>query len=293
MTSTPPTTSALLLSALSAYSTLAQTLFAAIESPSSSSRRTITTSVPDPVSVKTWSTRTVPDILQALEQVDILLAQRITIARQHAANQAKIDKLQRQSKARNRQCRRAILELSDMKNDLRDLLGTSREQVKSTRRAQRAPVGHKVILAYAHRLAKYTSAPPGYKLPQIAPPPAPPANTEPAEGVEGQDGREEKKLTLGPEYNQFASRAAAYYDPAMPSMPQEMPFPSDAMMRQGVLNSAELLNGAQMALAPKPDTNDDEAEDEPQAAVSAYTDFYSQQQHQRDADDDAFDLDLN
>lgn len=285
--SAEPSTSALLLSALSAYSTLAQTLFATIESPSSSSSRTITASVPDAITGKTWSTRTIPSILQALEDVDKLLAQRIKTARQHAVNQARIERMQRQAKARSRQSRRAILELSGMKNDLQDMLDSSRGEIKAIRRAERAPLGHKVILSYAHRLAKYTSAPPGYQLPQIAAPPTAKAETA------GDTKAEEKKLTLGPEYNQYAKRAAAYYDPAMPSMPQEMPFPSDAMMRQGVLNSADMLNGAQMALAPPPDAvEDEEVQDEPQA-VSAYTDFYSQQQQQRDADDDAFDLDLN
>lgn len=110
------------------------------------------------------------------------------------------------------------------------------------------------------------------------------------------EGGEEKAISLGADYNQYAKRAAAYYDPAIPSMPQEMPFPSDAMMRQGILNSSEMLEGAPMAEQPV-GGQVGMVEDESEAMLGA--DFATSYSHLREEqreevdDEDAFDLDLN
>lgn len=75
------------------------------------------------------------------------------------------------------------------------------------------------MLDYAQRLARFTSAPPGYRLGA-------------GDGAAG-----------AREYNPNAERAAGYYDPAIPSMRQELPFPSDMLMRQGILYADAAAEG--------------------------------------------------
>ncbi|CCF48699.1 hypothetical protein NDA11_005678 [Ustilago hordei] len=284
------TTSALVLSTLSAYSDLTKQLFSAIENPSSLQKaRTIS----EPHSDKTWRVTNITSILTALSEVDQLFSSRIELARQHALNQARIERLEAQAKKRDRETRQAILELSKIHSELSEISRMSQEEVAWMERAEKRPIGHSTLLAYAQRLAKYTSAPPGYKLPQVA--------AARSEGVgkreeEEGEGGEEKAISLGADYNQYAKRAAAYYDPAIPSMPQEMPFPSDAMMRQGILNSSEMLEGAPMAEQPAAGEVE-MVEDQSEAMLGA--DFATSYSHLREEqreevdDEDAFDLDLN
>lgn len=128
------------------------------------------------------------------------------------------------------------------------------------------PLDYHRVLAYAQRLARYTSAPPGYRL---EPPEAPAADDAP--------------LHLAPEYNQKAARAAGYYDPAIPPMPQELPFPSDRLMRQGILY-ADAAGGVPPPEAPAPVQ---ETIDAAPAPAPAALDTFAMD------DEDAFDLDLN
>lgn len=124
-------------------------------------------------------------------------------------------------------------------------------------------------------MARYTSAPPGYRL---QPDPQAPKG-------------DDRSQRLAPDYNPDATRAAGYYDPAIPTMPQELPFPSDRLMRQGILY-ADAAGGV---LQPEPSGVPPEAaaaaaggmEVEPPAPAPAALESYAMD------DDDAFDLDLN
>ncbi|CBQ69011.1 conserved hypothetcial protein [Sporisorium reilianum SRZ2] len=289
---TEATTSSLLLSTLGAYSDLTKQLFSLIENPSTSKPRTIA----DASAGKTWTATDITGILSALHDVDQLFSSRIQIAHQHAINQSRIERLQAQAKRKDRETRRAILELSQIQSELSEITRLSEDEVASIERAEKQPIGHATLLAYAQRLARYTSAPPGYKLPQVASAAAAVGqNKDGADAVktEQTDGQPAEPIALGADYNQYAKRAAAYYDPTIPSMPQEMPFPSDAMMRQGILNSHEMLNGAPMAEQPTDDMAEDQEELLPaQDFAASYSHLREQQQRQQD-DEDAFDLDLN
>ncbi|CDR88845.1 uncharacterized protein (C-terminal fragment) [Sporisorium scitamineum] len=290
--STEATTSSLLLSTLGAYTDLTKQLFSLIENPSASKSKTIA----DASSGKTWNVNDITGILSALQDVDQLFSSRIQIAHQHAINQSRIEKLQAQAKRKDRETRQAILELSQIQSELSEITRLSEDEVASIERAEKQPIGHTTLLAYAQRLARYTSAPPGYKLPQVASASAAAAGQgkESGEAVksEGADGQAAEQISLGPDYNQYAKRAAAYYDPAIPCMPQEMPFPSDAMMRQGILNSQEMLNGAPMAEQPADEMMEDQDELPAHDFAASYSHLREQQQQHQD-DEDAFDLDLN
>ncbi|EST08828.1 Mediator complex, subunit Med4 [Kalmanozyma brasiliensis GHG001] len=283
-------TSSIVLSTLGAYSDLTKQLFSLIENPSLSKGKTIADASAD----KTWSVKDVNGVLAALQDVDQLFSSRIQIAHEHAVNQARIERLQAQAKRRDKETRQAILELSRIQAELAEIARLSEEEVASIERAEKQPIGHETLLAYAQRLARYTSAPPGYKLPQVSSAAITVNGTSDAVKAEGEaaEGQPAEQISLGADYNQYAKRAAAYYDPAIPSMPQEMPFPSDAMMRQGILNSSEMLNGAPMAEQPAEDLMD-EQDDGP--ATDYATSFSHLRDHQQrpDDDEDAFDLDLN
>ncbi|SNX87049.1 related to conserved hypothetcial protein [Melanopsichium pennsylvanicum] len=297
-TAKEPTTSTLLLSTIEAYSDLTKHLFTLVENPSISKPKTVL----DRASERSWTPDDIATTLSAIHDVDSLLSSRIAIAHQHAVNQAKTEALQARAKRRDRETRQAILELSQMNEDLVEITRLSEEELASIDRAEKRPIGHTTLLSYAQRLAKYTSAPPGYKLPTLTSSSVSKATGKAAETkAEEGEGGEGEKISLGADYNQYAKRAAAYYDPAIPSMPQEMPFPSDAMMRQGILNSAELLNGAPMAEVPVGDGEEGaDGEDE----MLPGTDFAGSFSHLREQQQqhggmfgedagDAFDLDLN
>lgn len=293
-----PTTCTLLLSTLTAYSDLTKQLFSLIENPSSSSSSSSSSlksrTISDPTSNSTWTITDIPSILNALSQVDQLFSSRIAIAQKHAANQARIEFLKSQAKRRDRQTRQAILELSKIQSELSEISRLSEEEVKSIERAERGKVGHLTVLGYAQRLAKYTSAPPGYKLPQLSSSSSTSASANVGlKGEEGEGGGE--GISLGPDYNQYAKGAAAYYDPAIPSMPQEMPFPSDAMMRQGILNSSEMLEGEPMAEQPAGEEMIEEGGEETILNTDFATSYSHLREQQREGmdEEDAFDLDLN
>jgi len=85
-------------------------------------------------------------------------------------------------------------------------------------------------------------------------------------------------------------RAASYYDPEIPTMPQELPFPSDRLMRQGLLY-AEAAGVAPAAsdteAVVEVDSVEAPSDDAQRAAALPALDTFA------DDDDDAFDLDLN
>ncbi len=264
--------------------------FSTIENPSSLKSRSIS----DPSSSKTWSISSIDSILTALNEVDTLFSSRIQVARQHAVNQARIDALQSKAKKKHRETRQAILELSRINGELDEIEKLAAEEMASMSRAEKQPVGHATLLAYAQRLARYTSAPPGYKLPQLTTAQKSAKEDVKAEAHTEAEGAEEK-LALSADYNQYAKRAAAYYDPAIPSMPQEMPFPSDAMMRQGILNSQAMLDGAPAAEQPLLEDGMamEDGDELPEADFAASYSHFRDEQRGGEEDEDAFDLDLN
>ena len=101
---------------------------------------------------------------------------------------------------------------------------------------------------------------------------------------------------LAPDYNPKATRAAGYYDPEMPSMPQEFPFPSDRLLRQGILYA-----DAAGVISQPEDTRGSDAGQDTDAGLdqSASTTLAESNQphHALETfamdDEDAFDLDLN
>ncbi|SPO36293.1 related to conserved hypothetcial protein [Pseudozyma flocculosa] len=299
-------TSALLLSTLDAYASLSKSLFASIEQPGKP-----LPAVTDDHAGRRWAPSSTAQILDALQDVDALLAQRLKLARRHAINQKRIDTLKRKAKQRDRSTRRAILALDSMGQELDDIVRLARDEVQAIDRAEKHPLRYDTLLAYAQRLSRYTSAPPGYKLPTLAAS----SGTDAAASSAGAGAKAEEAgqanadeapaLSLGPDYNPLATRAAAYYDPAMPSMPQEMPFPSDALMRQGILNSQEMLGGALAAVDPASaaaaaaaagegeegagiEGGDHEMEHEELLPT-----FSFQHKAEEDEEDDGFDLDLS
>lgn len=284
-----PPTSCLVLSTLGAYSELTKHLFSIIENPSLSSKTIV-----DASAGKMWNVNDITGLLSALQEVDQLFNSRLEIAHQHAINQRRIEALQEQAKRRDRETRQAILELSRIQSELAEMARLSEEEVASIEKAEKQPIGHSTLLGYAQRLARYTSAPPGYKLPRVASAAA--TQKDDVAGVKSEqraDGEPVEQISLGADYNQYAKRAAAYYDPAIPSMPQEMPFPSDAMMRQGILNSQQMLDGAAPAEQPADETMDDSEELPLTDFAASYSHLRQQQQRHDEEDEDAFDLDLN
>lgn len=129
------------------------------------------------------------------------------------------------------------------------------------------------ILEYAQRLARYTSAPSSYTL-------------EAQGATLGTSGSAQKA-----DYNPTAARAAGYYDPEIPLMAQELPFPSDRLMRQGILyaDASQMVGTAPDVEAQAGVTSPAEStleETAPPAPLAALDSFAMD-------DEDAFDLDLN
>ncbi|PWN49166.1 hypothetical protein IE53DRAFT_388631 [Violaceomyces palustris] len=275
-----------LLSEIEAYSTLARCLFASIESPSN---QTILPPqvAPTPASSQS-TTASIQQILALLSERDRRLATRIETARKHHANQLKIKRLVRRATQRDATTRKAIQMLNGMNSELEEIVELAREEEKAIQAAERDPIQYDVLLSYAQKLSRYTSAPPGFKLPKLEPS-SPPPGDKPTQSE--QQGDLNQSLSLGPDYNQAAKRATGYYDPAMPSMPQEMPFPSDALMRQGILN---LQAGASALLDSEQQEEHEVEEAQDHDFNPQFSQFHLQQgqQHQEE-EGDAFDLDLN
>ena len=120
------------------------------------------------------------------------------------------------------------------------------------------------MLQYAQRLARFTSAPPGYRP----------------------GGDAAHATTHG--YDTNAKRAAGYYNPTISTMRQEMPFPSDTLMRQGILYA----DAAAAGVAPPADaTRATDAPDEYAAPSPSSHVLDTFGMHEEE--DDAFDFELN
>ncbi|KAI3626832.1 hypothetical protein GLX27_001503 [Malassezia furfur] len=213
--------------------------------------------------------------LAALASLEASLPTTLGLAAAHQANQARLDPLLQRIKERDTLQRDSIAQIASLRSELQALLDAADAERDEMQRAEDEPLSPTAVLAYAQRLARYTSAPPGYRL---QPDPQAPKGDDHAQ-------------RLAPDYNPHATRAAGYYDPAIPTMPQELPFPSDRLMRQGILY-ADAAGGV---LQPEPGGAPAEAaaaaasgmDVEPPAPAPAALESYAMD------DDDAFDLDLN
>ncbi|WFD29055.1 hypothetical protein MSPP1_000059 [Malassezia sp. CBS 17886] len=227
--------------------------------------------------------------LDALAQLEKTLADKMLLIAQHQANQAKIAPLLVHVRERDERQRAAIARIAALRQDLRAQLAAADASRQEWENAQAAPLDYGDVLEYAQRLARYTSAPPGYRLQ--------------GDHVDGVGAGVQTSARPAPDYNQNPSRAAAYYDPAMPSIPQQLPFPSDMLMRQGRLymdaavdtaadagaasGAAEGASGADARHVRAADTAAGTAEPTDTGAGPTALEAYAMD------DDDAFDLDLN
>ncbi|WFD35469.1 hypothetical protein MCUN1_002325 [Malassezia cuniculi] len=145
----------------------------------------------------------------ALEGIDKRLRSQLERAAEHAENQRRLDVLVARVQARDTSMRAGIAHLATLRDELYAMVAPAEDELARLDEAEKEPLRYQDILEYAQRLARYTSAPPGYRLgaPQETP----------------------------AEYNSSAARAAGYYNPTIPGMLQELPFPSDMVMRQGIL----------------------------------------------------------
>lgn len=194
---------------------------------------------------------------------------------QHQANQAKIIPLVAEIKSRDAQQRATIARLTVLRDELRALREAGAKEAQALERAEAAPVAAQDVLDYAQRLAKYTSAPPGYQLADLQA-----SAVQPSKAAQA-------------DYNPDATRAAAYYDPIIPNMPQELPFPTDRIMRQGILYADAAMESA-VAVLPEQgsDTGAPPPEEMPEATMPTHGAFPVLDSFGTD-DEDAFDLDLN
>ncbi|PKI83874.1 hypothetical protein MVES1_002367 [Malassezia vespertilionis] len=214
----------------------------------------------------------VAEHLAALEKLDASLGPTLAMAATHQANQARLNPLLQEVKQRDAQQRDAIAEIASMRGELQSLLQMGEAERDEMQRAEQNPLLYKDVLHYAQRLSKYTAAPPGYRL-EVQ-----------NEGVQSNG----PAVRLAADYNQQAARAAGYYDPAISSMAQDLPYPSDRLMRQGILYADAAADGVQpepgQGSAPTHDTTEASTAHEP---VPEALDAFAMD------DDDAFDLDLN
>ncbi|WFD24339.1 hypothetical protein MEQU1_003038 [Malassezia equina] len=216
--------------------------------------------------------------VQALAHRHAELVQLTHTIAQHQSNQARIIPLVAEIKSRDAQQRATIARLATLRDELRALREAGAKEAQALERAEAAPVAAQDVLEYAQRLAKYTSAPPGYQLADLQASAVQPSKTGQAD------------------YNPDATRAAAYYDPMIPGMPQELPFPTDRIMRQGILYADA---ARESGVAAPPEQASDHAEpgapapsDMPETTAHAHNTLPVLDSFGTD-DEDAFDLDLN
>lgn len=203
---------------------------------------------------------------RALEALDKKVNTQLKRAADHAENQRRLDEIVARVQARDASMRAGITRLATLRDELTAMVLPAVEEVSKLEAAEADPLPYRDILEYAQRLARYTSAPPGYRL-----------GGAPAAA----------------EYNSETPRAAGYYNPTIPSMPQELPFPSDVVMRQGILyEDAATAAGATLqqetGAAPAEADTVTEVHDPAPPAHAAIDAFGAV-----DDDDDDLDLDLN
>ncbi len=137
-----------------------------------------------------------------------------------------------------------------------------------------------------------TSAPPGFKLPTQLPPPV---ADEPA-------GDDDDDAEGKPKDEGKAKPPIAYYDPKMPSMPENLPFPDEGMIRRGALGALAAGQGVTFAPIPTADEAEAVAEEGHESTTQALSEEAQEELRRRqeaarlarEAEEaDAFDLDLN
>ena len=216
------------------------------------------------------------DEVLSMTQTQLELVNLVDKAAQHQENQSRIDTLIENIKACEKRQRRTISRVNELQTDLLALVEHGEREARNIRRAEAMPISSKDILQYAQRLARYTSAPKGYMLESLAIPTAEPP----------QPGQ---KSSHKGDYNDEAERAKFYYDPVMPTMPHELPFPSDRLMRQGILYADAATSNTEPARDTAAETTNKDVVDAPaeEAKDIPVLDSFAMDE------DDAFDLDLN
>lgn len=206
------------------------------------------------------------------------LAGLLELAAQHQANQARIDTLIESIKATEAKQRRTILRVNELHSELRALVERGEKGAQEMYCAESRPLSSKDILDYARRLARYTSAPSGYEL----------------DAEKSEHGGAQQPSQPAQQHNDFndhAEHARSYYDPVIPTMPHEMPFPSDRLMRQGILYADAVQSDSSMLEAVQADTPAQMPGKE-EAPVENNKDMPVLDSFAMD-EDDVFDLDLN
>lgn len=216
------------------------------------------------------------DEVLSMFQSQLELVKLVDTTAQHQENQSRIDTLIESIKACEKRQLRTISRVNELQTDLLALVERGEHEAKNIRRAEDMPISNQDIIQYAQRLARYTSAPKGYTLESLANSAAEPPQPGQTSNQKG-------------DYNDEAERAKFYYDPVMPTMPHELPFPSDRLMRQGILYADDAAGTTKTAVELASDTTKKEVVDvsAEEAKDIPVLDSFAMDE------DDAFDLDLN
>ena len=127
----PPSTSEALLSTIHAYSSLIKALFQSIEQPGSR-----ISPVTDVHASRQWSPASTAQIIDAITDIDQVLADRLATAHEHCRNDARIQQLVRTAKAKDRITRGAITQLDSMASQLDQIVQLGNAQIKDTQQAE-------------------------------------------------------------------------------------------------------------------------------------------------------------
>lgn len=169
----------------------------------------------------------------------------VDAAVQHQENQMRLTPLIERIKERDTKQRQTIMRVSELQTELLALLERGVRNAKDMKKAESTPIYYNDILEYAQRLARYTSAPRGHRLQEASQVNEATGDTSIAAAQsqkasqtnsKASEQHQQHHIEFGKsDYNQNATRAMSYYDPVIPETPQELPFPSDRLMRQGIL----------------------------------------------------------
>ncbi|TFK26245.1 hypothetical protein FA15DRAFT_307245 [Coprinopsis marcescibilis] len=157
--------SAILLAPLTDIQSLAHTLFQSLSPPQTK---------PPP-----------PPPLSAFLECDQKLAAAVNLAHSHQVKQRKIESLEQELLELERSWRDICTELAKGKRELEQIIEDGNERIKAIDTAKKAAIPYPALLAYAERLAVFTSAPPnmpdtmvpGQPLPAFLLPPFPTEET--------------------------------------------------------------------------------------------------------------------
>ncbi|KDN44726.1 hypothetical protein K437DRAFT_224712 [Tilletiaria anomala UBC 951] len=188
--------------------------------------------------------------LRSLASLDVQAQGHLRLARQHAANAARIEALRDGLRLREERTKAAIGELARIKGELDWIVKNSEMKTRAVNKAEKHPLSFEDVLSYASRLSSITSAPPGFKLPTqmaLSTENEAEADTKAHQGVEGK----ETKPNVAKEGTGSEKRPPmAFYDPKMPGMPEKLPFPDEGMMRRGTLGALAVGQGVTFAPVP-------------------------------------------